>query len=69
MKTKFKLVHFEICIKMHWVFIKVYRKEMDFLIMGEEIIISKRLSRIDKLLNYHCFKIIQLEYKYALIQV
>lgn len=68
MKIKFKIAYTKTCIKVHWFFIKRYRREMDSLLSDGKIIVSKKLSRVDKLLNYHCVKIMQLEYKYALLQ-
>lgn len=54
-------------IKIHWFFIKGYRKEMDSLVSEGKIVVSKKLLRVDKLLNYHCLKVMQLEYKYSIL--
>ncbi len=67
MKVKLKTAYMKTCIKIHWFFIKTYRREMDSLLSDGKIILSKKLSRVDKLLNYHCVKIMHLEYKYVLL--
>ena len=67
MKIKYKIAYTKTCIKVHWFFIKIYRREMDSLLSDGKIIVSKKLSRVDKLLNYHCVKIMQLEHRHIIL--
>ena len=66
MRTKFQLKYVMFWINIHWCFIKLYRKKMDSLLSDGKIILSRKLSIVDGLLNYHCTKIFMLELKYGI---
>lgn len=67
MKIRLRILYMKMRIKIHWFFIKRYRREMDSLVGKGKIVVSKELLRVDKLLNYHCLKVMQLEYKYLIL--
>ena len=67
MRTKLQLKYVMFRINVHWCFIKLYRKKMDFLLSDGKLILSKKLLRVDGLLNYHCTQIFILELKYEIL--
>ncbi len=65
-KKRFYYIKKLFLINFHKVFIYVYGRRVNTLLSDGNIVLSKKLLDLDRLLNYHCNKVLILEQRIAL---